>query len=309
MLSTLPKLAEKAFILGFFLPTLLFVLAVAALYHDHPWAMKLLAAASQKDGWDSLAYFVVAVWALSVLLMMANHAQFQILEGYRGPFSKISLFQRRERRRFETKEIPFRVLNAEWKRLGDAFPQDDKKEWLRLRRELVREFPINPDDHLPTRFGNAIRAFEVYSRHVYGADSIPLWLHLSTVVSKEFQSVLDDARAQANCAVNICFFAAIVSLIAVARTVWGLEWSALASAPDLRVAIAAFFKPANGVIVVAAIASAVVSRLAYLFSIKLIYAWAIWSRPRSIAICRPWQKSWDSSCPKPAKSEEHSGSR
>src|SRR6185369_14460844 len=100
MLSTLPKLAEKAFILGFFLPTLLFVLALAGLYAESPWAKKLLDVASTKDGWDSLAYFAVAVWGLSVLLMMANHSQFQILEGYRWPISKISRFKRREQERF-----------------------------------------------------------------------------------------------------------------------------------------------------------------------------------------------------------------
>jgi hypothetical protein len=202
MLATLPKLADKAFILGFFLPTFLLVLAVAGLFHDQPWGAKVLAVASQKDGWDTLAYFVLAVWGVAVLLMMANHMQLQILEGYRWPVSKMSVFRRREEKRFEGKKARADQLTEQWKTQDDKFSEDGKRELARLLRELVHEFPPDVGDHLPTRLGNAIRAFEVYSSKVYGADSIPLWLHLSTVISADFQSALDDARAQVNGAVN-----------------------------------------------------------------------------------------------------------
>lgn len=273
MLATLPKLADKAFILGFFLPTFLLVLAVAGLFHDQPWGAKVLAVASQKDGWDTLAYFVLAVWGVAVLLMMANHMQLQILEGYRWPVSKMSVFRRREEKRFEGKKARADQLTEQWKTQDDKFSEDGKRELARLLRELVHEFPPDVGDHLPTRLGNAIRAFEVYSSKVYGADSIPLWLHLSTVISADFQSALDDARAQVNGAVNICFFAATVSLLAIARLLCGIEWHILGTLPYSRDLEAALFNYTNGIYLLVSLAAAIICRLAYFFSIELVYAW------------------------------------
>jgi hypothetical protein len=254
MLSSLPKLADKAFILGFFLPTLMLVLAVAGLLCDRPWTHVVWEAALQKDGWDKLALFVLTVWAFAILLMLLNHIEFQILEGYRWPLSKVPCLRRRERERFEALNRPFETLNEQWILSPDSFSDGQKTEWQRLRRALVTGFPTNPENLLPTRFGNAIRAFEIYSKNVYGADSIPLWLHLSTVIPKEFQAALDDARAQVNCAVNICFFAAIVGFLALARAIMAHDWITL------------WFSGA-------AVLAAVISRLAYLLSIQLVYAW------------------------------------
>jgi len=273
MLSTLPNLANKAFLLGFFLPTFLFVLALAGLFHDQPWAGAWLAAASQKDGWDALAYFVVAVWGFSVLLMMVNDLQLKTLEGYRWPVSKMSIFRRREEARFARKKTRSDELTEQWKTQDDAFPDDSKRELPDLLRELAREFPPDANDRLPTRLGNAIRAFEVYSSTIYGADSIPLWLHLCTAISTDFESSLDDARAQVNCAVNICFFAAIISLLAVARLAWGCDWHVLATSPDSHALQAAFFTYTNGINLLVAIVATVVCRLAYLFAIELVYPW------------------------------------
>lgn len=273
MLSELPKLADKAFILGFFLPTLLFVLAVAGVFHDQTWAQTLLTAASQKDGWDSLVFFALAVWVLAVLLMMVNQIELQILEGYTWPLSKMEFLRRRERKRFERQSKPFQQLNNEWKTAGNGFPEDKKRRWENLRKDLVKKFPIDPDDHLPTRFGNAVRAFEVYSRQIYGADSIPLWLHLSTVVASDLQSALDDARARVNCAVNICFFAAILGLVAVVRLVWDYDWYTLLVSHDPSAAAADYCNCTNGISLLSAIAAVIVCRLAYLFSLEQVYPW------------------------------------
>ena len=254
MLSSLPKLADKAFILGFFLPTLLLSLAVAALFFDQSFAQAVFKAATQKDEWDQLALFVLAVWALSILAMMINQIAVQMLEGYRWPLSKLPFLKRRELKRFEALNQPFQTLNEQWILNPAAFGAKQKKQWERLRKTLVQAFPADPQFLLPTRLGNAIRAFELYSKDVYGADSIPLWLHLSAVVSKEFQTALDDARAQFNCAINICFFAACVSLLAAIRVVAPFDASSL-------------------VFIGAAVLAALISRLAYIFSIHLAYAW------------------------------------
>src|ERR1043165_736211 len=272
MLSSLPKLADKAFILGFFLPTLLFVVCLVALFSDQGWTRTLLQAAFEKDAWDKFAYFVLGVWSLSVLLMMTNHLQFRLLEGYLKPISSIGWLRKREAARFKAKNDDFTKLNDEWKRLGDKFPEERKLEWLKARADLVRAFPPKPALHLPTRFGNAIRAFESYSRDVYGADSIPLWLHLSTVVSKEYTTALEDARSQVNCTMNICYFAALFAVTALARSIEKLNWSALgASHPYFG--LDSLVNWQSALFLALAAIGAITSRLSYRFSIALVYAW------------------------------------
>lgn len=272
MLSTLPKLADKAFILGFFLPTFLFVLAITWLFYDQPWAAAWLAAASKKDGWDSLAYFVVAVWGVSVLLMMINDLQLKILEGYHWPVSKISFLRRREQARFQSKKNRADELTAQWA-IQDDFPDDSKRELAKLLRELARDFPPDPGDQLPTRLGNAIRAFEVYSSTVYGADSIPLWLHLSTAISSDFQSTLNDARAQVNCAVNICIFAFVISLTAAICFIVGFHLKSLGTVYTSFAAMLPILHTSGFWFFAWTIGAAIVSRGTYLFSIELVYPW------------------------------------
>jgi hypothetical protein len=58
---------------------------------------------------------------------------------------------------------------------------------------------------------------------VYGADSIPLWIHLNTVIPKEFQASLEDARAQVNCLSNLIFFATIIFVLSIVRFILSLH--------------------------------------------------------------------------------------
>ena len=254
MLSSLPKLADKAFIIGFFLPALLFAVLFIVLFHDQTWAAAWLKAASRSDSWDKLAYFVLTIWVFALLLMMGNLLLTQILEGYYGPFSRIPCLKKSEERRRLNRQNDYNAIIDEWEKFGDAFPEARKREAVNMRSELRKEFPLKSAEQLPTRLGNAVRAFEAYSREVYGADSIPLWLHLSTVVPKEFQSALNDARAQVNFAINIVYCSAIFSLFAFVRCVLALDWSSF-----LHLG--------------AAVVAVVISRIAYLFAIQLVYGW------------------------------------
>jgi hypothetical protein len=56
---------------------------------------------------------------------------------------------------------------------------------------------------LPTRFGNAIRSFEVYSRIIYGLEAIDGWPRLLAVIPADYRQAIDDAKAQVDFWVNI----------------------------------------------------------------------------------------------------------
>jgi hypothetical protein len=271
MLSTLPKLADKAFVLGFFLPVLLAVLAILALFNDLPEVRSLLTATGEGDRLEKLFYFVLVVWCLSVLMLLINNAQYQILEGYRWPFSQITRFKNAEILRFEELSGRVNALRKERKDHHNKLPSDKELElqdhWIELRETFPSEYSLL----LPTRFGNAIQAFEKYSDDVYGADSVTLWFHLATAIEKPLQSLLDDARAQVNCLVNLCLFSTFIGLIATIRLIWNFATSIKLSSPWLD--LHHLFSTSSISFVGAIALATVVARLSYNLSIERIRTW------------------------------------
>lgn len=268
MLSALPKLADKAFVVGFFLPVLLFSLAFLALFLDVPSFSNIMRSISKTEDLEKLAYATLAVWLLSILLLMINHVQYRLLEGYVWPLNRISRLRARERDRFLADKKRIDELTEEWKRIGDGFPPQQQRERDRLLRTFVRAFPSKEEHLLPTRFGNAIRAFEVYSSDVYGADSVPLWPRLATVISNELKGLLDDARAQVDFMVNICCLAAILAIIATIKLLvrlaaWGPPW----------IGQDEFISSSSLYVAVFLLASVVICNVAYRWSIEQIETW------------------------------------
>ena|ERR1700692_1872816 len=271
MLSTLPKLADKAFVLGFFLPVLLAVLAILALFGDVPEVRSFLAAQGEGDRLEKLFYFALIVWGLSILMLLINNVQYQILEGYRWPFSNLATFKDAERSRFEKLNDRVIALRKERKEANNTLPDDKEMELQDLWIKLRDDFPTKEALLLPTRFGNAIQAFENYSSDVYGADSVTLWFHLAAVLPKPFQSLLDDARASVNCLVNLCFFSALIGLIAVVRLTWHFAQSVRLFPPGFDAQ--SLFSLSSICFIGATALAAIVMRLSYNLAIERIHTW------------------------------------
>src|ERR1700730_3824277 len=84
MLSSLPKLADRAFILGEFLPSLLFAVALLFLFHDQQLPKALIEAVINKE-LGVAGYLLLTVWAGAVLLLILNQPLYRFLEGYTFP--------------------------------------------------------------------------------------------------------------------------------------------------------------------------------------------------------------------------------
>jgi hypothetical protein len=274
MLSTIPKLADKSFILGFVLPVFLVVLVGLWLFSDVPPIDTLLNVASHGDSLEKLVSVVISIWTLSILMLTFNHAQFQILEGYRWPLSRWTSRKERHRRRYQEMAQRLRALRAEQRQHlqnNTEFPVARLAQMVDLWVDLRKIFPADENDILPTRFGNAIKAFEGYSEKVYGADSVILWPHLGTVIAKDFQEGLASARAKVDCLVNLSWFSALIFLAATARLIWNLgsafefdkgrfDWNGLCAGANLS-------------FVLAAAVAAILARVTYALSIEQIYLW------------------------------------
>ena len=162
MLSSLPKLADKAFIIGVLLPTILFFVIFVSLFPDLPLLASLSTAPAEKESFEKLVYVALGAWFGAIVLMMINDVLYRLLEGYFWPVSRISFLLKRKKAEFRDKSTRFEFLRDCWFREKEKFPLVSRTEFDVLRRELVTRFPSKADLILPTRFGNAIRAFEDY---------------------------------------------------------------------------------------------------------------------------------------------------
>jgi hypothetical protein len=69
--------------------------------------------------------------------------------------------------------------------------------------EVVSSYPDEESWVIATKFGNIMRAFEVYSRVVYGIDAIPAWPRLMMVIPKQAREQIQDGRALLDFSVNV----------------------------------------------------------------------------------------------------------
>jgi hypothetical protein len=215
MLTTLPKLVNRSFVLGFVIPTLIGASSVLFLVGDVPGSAAIFATESDSGGFARLTITVLLLWSAAVLLQVFNHQMFRLLEGYWGPFRTKSRLAAKQR----AFDRAYQSLSKAEEDCAKAGASDSmKNKYYADLRTFLTTWPPNRDHVLPTRFGNAIRAFESYPYTVYGVDSIPTWLRLSALFPKRFADSIEAARAEVSFFVNIWLMAVLAGGIAAVRT-------------------------------------------------------------------------------------------
>jgi hypothetical protein len=132
--------------------------------------------------------------------------------------------KRRQQRKLQKDKAEIIQLYNKWAAEGDNFCLKEQNRYQRLRMELIKWMPWEEDDILPTSFGNAIRAFEVYPSDVYGADGVVVWLRLATVMPETFIKQIQDVRSQIDFLINSCLFSMILGLLGLFRTICTGQW-------------------------------------------------------------------------------------
>jgi hypothetical protein len=214
MFNSLSKLADKSFVLGFFLPAFICTVAIVALTRDLPPLDAFLRDWTQQKTFANLTVTLLAIWTSSVLLMAGSHWMYRVLEGYAWPLNSKFLRERQLERRKSHREKMRQAYqtiartssssetdmaadaDADAARERDRLEDEVRFAYMRLRRESLLEYPEQRELVLPTRFGNVLRAFEMYAGNVYGVESIHAWPRLLAVVPSEYQTALADARAR-----------------------------------------------------------------------------------------------------------------
>jgi hypothetical protein len=221
LFTGLPKLADKAFVVGFLVPVLAAFAAVLALFQEVPAVSTLTRNLAAADDLAKLTATGAAVFIAALILLLINRPIYRALEGYVGPLS-MRPFKRQALADWNTLETKRKGLRTAY----DRAATDDEKQAANLAlRALVRDFRKRypRDEHLvlPTRFGNANRAFETYSANAFGIEAILVWPRLSAILPKALQDGLTDIRAQVNCFANLTVL--LEGAVALRLLVWAIQ--------------------------------------------------------------------------------------
>lgn len=225
MLTELPKLFGREFAVGYFLPaTVLLCGAIAVLYFHG--VVSPPSAVGELNAISSSFIAILAAWLIAITLMALNYQVLRIMEGYpllalRKKFGLQAHIDSHNEKIFQRKfssalSIQSNVDATRLKGLPDPEVPADHSSTLRMFSE---NFPDRSKDFLPTRFGNVLRAAEVYSRVVCGLDSIPAWPRLQFIIPEQTRKVLGDAKAQLDFCVNVTLSFFVLSIV---HAVWCL---------------------------------------------------------------------------------------
>ena len=160
--------------------------------------------------------------------MAINSPLIRFLEGY-GPLNPLRIRKNVMQRIF--KETAFPALE-EAKRIDLAREQNrpapaPSLDFVKRLKAAVSAFPHDEDFVLPTTIGNSVRAFEVYSRVVYGIDAIPAWPRLSMILPEQARAQINHSRAIFDFAANLLLISLITTILYIMLCIWSRQISGL----------------------------------------------------------------------------------
>ena len=220
MFGELPKLLGKNFILGFFAPSAVFIILSSILISRFSSSNLIIVEIGSKSLFAATS-LLFGCYLVSVILLGMNHAIIMFLEGYRK-FWFFNLLLESKKKKFDDIERNIEKLKN---RIDNAIQDDLDKigmleaEYTYKSQEIAENYP-DRDFILPTSLGNRIRAFEVYSRVVYGLDAIPMWTRILSVIPEKYQKLIDDAKSQFDFWLNSTIFLLLLFAIDIVAAVY-----------------------------------------------------------------------------------------
>ncbi len=206
MFGELPKLFDRNFAIGYFLPIIAFVAASLGLISGFDLYSTLLPLFQTKLIIGTTIILLLS-WLGGIVLLTLNRNILRLMEGY-GWYNPYRLFAWIEKSHYRRLHRTISKLEMEYEDLSPKL----KKKLNNSKEKAAIRFPDHERFLLPTAFGNTIRAFEVYSRVMYGLDAIPGWDRLLAVIPKDYRELVDTAKAQTDFWVNLWFLVCFLYL-------------------------------------------------------------------------------------------------
>ena len=204
MFGELPKLFDRNFVIGFFLPVA--ILITVSILIVNPFAFSTPAVDFlTTDLLVGTTTIGLLSWVGGIVLLAINRDLYRLMEGY-GRYNPLKSLGWMEKQRYQRVRQELENLDDEFReciRLKKEFPAESRTRRNELMRQLAEEFPDKEEYLLPTPFGNVLRSFEVYPRYMYGFEAIDGWGRLLAVIPKDYLELIDAARAQVDFWVNL----------------------------------------------------------------------------------------------------------
>jgi hypothetical protein len=195
---------DKHFLVGYFLSCLLFVALNLGFEYLGLLPFKFLSVLSQFGLNLAIILSLAVALFLGVLLAALNRPIIMLYEGY--PLRICRFLVTRQRQKWHRLHDRRQRLMKEYDELSVVY--DDPKA-VSLRTEITQLitqennlFPPEVSTVLPTRLGNAIRAFERHTRARYGIEPITLWSRLLAVLPSQFLEQLAEVTTSFNFLIN-----------------------------------------------------------------------------------------------------------
>lgn len=204
MFGELPKLLDRKFVLGYFLPSTFFVSVTVYLFIQFNFKIEFFNKI-QSDIFSGATILGVISLILGLLLLGMNQSIIRFAEGY-GKYNPLKLLLVFEKKKYEKTKKEIDNLNNSYKKAieeKEIFPSTLRIKRISLTQEIASRFPDQIDWIMPTPFGNIIRAFEVYPRVVYGIEGVQGWSRLIAVIPKEYLELISDLKSQLDFWLNL----------------------------------------------------------------------------------------------------------
>lgn len=204
MFGELPKLFDRNFAVGFFLPVAIFATLSGGILTQYGFAPDIISYLAT-DLLIGTTVLGLLSWVGGIFLLAINRDLYRFVEGY-GKYNPIKLLSWIEKRRYKNSLDALDNLDEEYRMCIDnhkEFPAQSRIKRNKLIRQLAEEFPDKEEYLLPTPFGNVLRSFEIYPRVMYGLEAIDGWGRLLAVIPKDYLELIDAAKAQVDFWVNL----------------------------------------------------------------------------------------------------------
>jgi hypothetical protein len=204
MFGELPKLFDRNFVIGFFLPVAIFITISILIVNPFPFGTQIVDFL-KTDLLVGTTTLGLLSWVGGIVLLALNRDLYRIMEGYRK-YNPLKLFGWMEKRRYRRLVHELERLDDEFRECINSkteFPAKSRTRRNELMRQLAEEFPDKEEYLLPTPFGNVLRSFEVYPRYMYGFEAIDGWGRLLAVIPNDYLELIDAARSQVDFWLNL----------------------------------------------------------------------------------------------------------
>ncbi len=237
-----------AYLTAWFLPTFASVGAFALFLLPHALQLKPYAWLASQSPTIAVTLIVGSALLLGVILATASTWLYRRLEGdVPNPLRTVLYWRMRQ-------------LRDQWRNdYAKAAEGSATKYRVGLLLERIQRIPTDEDQFLPTRLGNAMRAFETYASRQYYMDSQSLWEPLWAVTPQTLRDEHDRARG----AVDFCVATvAVLALLAIVAFASGVAASIVDNSADV------------GLLTAGPLVPLILSRLFYNLGVRATDEWA-----------------------------------